>query len=186
MVDDAEIHPRRLTERGLIPPALGNLTPVIEVGQVAPAFQAPSSKGKGQTLERETFGDHVAIALFFLDSLDQADDQIELAAFDEMLVEFGRRRVQLLGVVTATSSELLDATQSLAVPVLADEDGAMRTAFGGLDLLPFTVIIDRHGTVVAVLERRDTEHPHDVLRAIDALQLTDPEAMQVQTADLEK
>lgn len=136
-------------------------------------------------LERDSFGDHVAIALFFLDSLDQSDDQIALAAFDELLVEFGRRRVQLLGVVTATSRELRHATQSLAVPVLADEDATMRAEFGGLDLLPFTVIIDRHGTVVAVLERRDTEHPHDVLRAVDALQLTDPEAMRVQTADRE-
>ena len=172
-----------IDQSGLALPTHGNHTPVIEVGQDAPQFRAPSSKG--QTLERDSFGDHVAIALFFLDSLDQADDQIELAAFDEMLVEFGHRRVQLLGVVSAPLRELRDATQSLAVPVLADEDGTMRTEFGGLDLLPFTVIIDRHGTVVAALERRDTEHPHDVLRAVDALQLSDPESMRVQTADLE-
>ena len=159
---------------------LGNTLPVIEVGQQAPAFRAPSSKG--QTLESEAFGDRVAIVLFFLDSLDQADDRLELAAFDELLVEFGHRRVQVLGVVTATARELRDATESLAVPVLADENGTMRAEFGGLDLLPFTVIIDRHNTVVSVLQRRDSAHPQEVLQAVDALQSAEPEAMRVQSA----
>jgi peroxiredoxin len=149
---------------------------VIEVGQPAPQFRAPSSTG--QTLETGSFGDHIAKVLFFLDSLGQADDQIEIQAFDELLVEFGHRRVQLLGVAPATAREVRDATTSLAVPILADEDSTMRKEFGGLDLLPFTVVVDRHNTVVDVLERRGTEHPNDVLRAVDALQQEEPEAMR--------
>lgn len=153
---------------------------MIEEGQPAPEFRAPSSKG--HTLELGSFADRVAVALFFLDSLDQPDDEITLAVFDDLLVEFGQRRVQALGVAPAAPRALHDATNSLAVPVLADEDGSIREAFGGYDLVPFTTIIDRHGMVAAVIERRTAEHPHDVLRAVDALQAERPEPMHAQVS----
>ena len=85
---------------------------MIAEGQVAPGYRAPSNKG--QTLSHESFVERVPVVLFFLNGLDDADDQLALDAFDELLVEFGHRRVQLLGVVPTTPRELRDATETRA------------------------------------------------------------------------
>jgi peroxiredoxin len=149
---------------------------VIQEGQPAPSFRAPSSKG--HTLQSESFQDRLAIVLFFLDGLEHPDDQLALSNFDELLVEFGHRRVQLLGVAPVTARELREATESLAVPLLADKDGSLRREFGGLDIAPFTVVIDRHGTVARVLPRYGTDHAREVLTAVDALLSSEPDAMR--------
>jgi peroxiredoxin len=86
--------------------------------------------------------------------------------------------VQLLGVAPVTARELREATESLAVPLLADKDGSLRREFGGLDIAPFTVVIDRHGTVARVLPRYGTDHAREVLTAVDALLSSEPDAMR--------
>jgi peroxiredoxin len=149
---------------------------VIQEGQSAPAFRAPSSKG--QTLDSDAFHDRLAVVLFFLDGLEHPDDQLALSNFDDLLVEFGHRRVQLLGVAPLTARDLRDATESVAVPLLADGDGSLRREFGGLDIAPFTVVIDRNGIVAKVLPRYGADHPREVLTAVDALLSAEPNAMR--------
>ena len=78
----------------------GNANYMIAEGVLAPGYRAPTNKG--QTLSHASFVERVPVVLFFLDSLDGADDQLELDGFDDLLVEFGHRRVQLLGVAPAT------------------------------------------------------------------------------------
>ena len=150
---------------------------MIAEGELAPGYRAPSSKG--QTLSHDAFVGRLPVVLFFLDGLDAADDQLELQAFDDILVEFGHRRVQLLGVVPATPRALRDATESSAVTVLADENGTIRGRFGGGgDGGPFSVVIDREGTVRSVVQRRSSEHPAEVLEEVDRLRARDPERME--------
>jgi peroxiredoxin len=148
---------------------------MIAEGELAPGYRAATSKG--QTLAHDTFVGRLPVVLFFLDGLDAADDQLELQAFDDLLVEFGHRRVQLLGVVPSTARALRDATESRAVTVLADEDGAIRERFGGSGG-PFAVVIDREGTVVRVVERRSSAHPTEVLEAVDQARASDPDRME--------
>jgi peroxiredoxin len=148
---------------------------MIAEGELAPVYRAPTNKG--QTLSHASFVERVPVVLFFLDGLEAAEDQLELDAFDDLLVEFGHRRIQLLGVAPATPRALRDATESRAVPVLADEDGAIRERFGG-DAGPFTVVIDRAGTVARVLERHSSDHPTEVLDEIDRLRASDPVRME--------
>jgi peroxiredoxin len=148
---------------------------MIAEGELAPGYRAPTSKG--QTLSHASFVERVPVVLFFLDGLEAADDQIELDAFDDLLVEFGHRRVQLLGVAPTTPRALRDATETRAVAVLADEDGAIRERFGG-NAGPFTVVIDREGRVARVLQRRSSDHPAEVLDEIDRLRTSDPARME--------
>jgi len=148
---------------------------MIATGDLAPGYRAPTNKG--QTLSHESFVDRVPVVLFFLDGLDGADDQVELDAFDDMLVQFGHRRVQLLGVAPTTPRALRDTTATRAVTVLADEDGAIRERFGG-DAGAFAVVIDRTGTVAGVVERRSSDHPTEVLDEVDRVRTRDPERME--------
>ena len=148
---------------------------MIAEGELAPGYRAPTNKG--QTLSHDSFVERVPVVLFFLDGLEEADDQLELAAFDDLLVEFGHRRVQLLGVAPTTPRVLRDATETRAVTVLADEDGAIRERFGGRDQ-PFAVVIDRAGTVARVVERRSSQHPTEVLDEVDRLRATEPDRME--------
>jgi peroxiredoxin len=148
---------------------------MIAIGDLAPGYRAPTNKG--QTLSHESFIERVPVVLFFLDGLERPDDQVELDAFDELLVEFGHRRVQLLGVVPMTPRALREATATRAVTLLADENGAIRKRFGG-DSGPFAVVIDRMGTVAGVVERRSSEHPNEVLREVDRLRTSEPERME--------
>jgi len=144
---------------------------MIAEGELAPGYRAPTNKG--QTLSHASFVERVPVVLFFLDGLEAAEDQLELDAFDDLLVAFGHSRIQLLGVAPTTARALRDATESRAVPVLADEDGAIRERFGG-DAGPFTVVIDRAGSVARVLERHSSDHPTEVLDEIDRLRASDP------------
>jgi peroxiredoxin len=148
---------------------------MISAGELAPGYRAPTNKG--QTLSHESFVDRVPVVLFFLDGLDAADDQVELERFDELLVQFGHRRVQLLGVAPATPRALRDSTATRSVTLLADEDGAIRERFGG-DAGAFTVVIDRSGTVAGVMERASSAHPTEVLDEVDRLRAQAPERME--------
>jgi peroxiredoxin len=142
----------------------------------APDFRAPSSKG--HTLGPDTFEERLAVALFFLDGLDGPDDQTRAWAFDALLPEFGNRRVQLLGVVPSTARQLRDAAAELSVTLLADEDGSIRQAFGAHVESPFAVVIDRFGTVAAVLTG-DECAPDALVGAVDRLLEERPDAVQV-------
>jgi peroxiredoxin len=137
------------------------------VGDVAPAFRAPTSNG--QTLDSETFHGKLAVVLFFLAHPGSADDELLLDSFDEHLVDFGHARVQLLGVVHCSPRELRDRadTQQLAVTLLADESGGIARSFGVMassgdrdddQPLPATVIIDPQGVVAARVPRDDLAH----------------------------
>jgi peroxiredoxin len=140
----------------------------VRVGDALPDFRAPSSHG--QTLERSSFVGKVGIVVFVPEAGALRDP--ELDEWDEHLVDFGHLRVQLLGVVRATAKSLRDESEEAtrAVTLLADEDGRITAALtGGADTRP-TLVADREGTIVDVVERDGSAgHVTEVLQRVEAL-----------------
>lgn len=138
--------------------------------EIAPYFRAPSSNG--QTLDQDAFRNRVPVVLFFTSGLARADDHAIVTAFDEWLSEFGKLRVQVLGVVPDTPRAVRDhATEHLlAVTLLADEGRHILRAYGGdVEHLPATVVVDRRGRVVAHVEQVSPRHARDVLAEVRRL-----------------
>jgi peroxiredoxin len=137
------------------------------VGQTLPDFRAPSNHG--QTLERGAFVGKVGMVVFV--PADGALRDPELDEWDEHLVDFGHLRVQVLGVLRTTAKMLRDESEEAAraVTLLADEDGAITAAVaGGIPSTP-TLIADRDGTIVDVVERNGSGHVAEVLRRVETL-----------------
>lgn len=150
-------------------------TMVVE-GMTAPDFRAPTNKG--QTLSPEAFTDRLAVVLVFLDPLDTPGGASGFWAFDASLPEFGSRRVQLLGVASSAPRELREQTEDRSLTLLADEDGSIRAAFGVDPSSSAAVVIDRHGTVAAVLTEADALRPPAVLDVVDRLLVQQPDALE--------
>ncbi|HEY7438884.1 MAG TPA: redoxin domain-containing protein [Acidimicrobiia bacterium] len=138
----------------------------LSVGGTAPAFRAPTSNG--QTLDSDAYLLKLPVALFFVDGVEDPDDQLLISAFDALLPQFGELRIQLLGVVPLTAKAARDYAESrfLALTLLADEDRSITDAYcgapGAVDA--HSVIVDRLGTVAAIVPRREVrEHAADLL-----------------------
>jgi len=153
----------------------------IAPGMAAPDFRAPSSKG--HTLGPDSFEDRLAVVLFFLNGLDRPADRAVWWGFDAVLPEFGRRRVQLLGVVPTTARDLRDQAEDAAVTLLADEDGSIGAAFGATLDAPFVVVVDRFGTVVAVLTGAVETRPEAVVDALERLLEAHPDTLAARPED---
>ena len=127
-------------------------TTFVSIGDLAPDFRAPSSHG--QTLDRASFLGKVPVALLF-PAPDDADLAATLAPFDERMVEFGHRRVQVLAVIEdspRTVRELAERIPLHVLTVLADQDGSIREAYapdGGQCFL-----LDLDGRLRAVVPHR--------------------------------
>ncbi|MBK5289528.1 MAG: redoxin domain-containing protein [Acidimicrobiia bacterium] len=104
-------------------------TDTLTIGDQIPDFRAPTSHG--QTLDPDAFVGKLPLVLVF--PPEDGSGLETLGEFDRRLVEFGHRRVQLLGVLTGTAGMV--RTFALEYPLhaltlLADGDGSIRTAFG--------------------------------------------------------
>jgi peroxiredoxin len=144
-------------------------------GSPAPDFRAPSNKG--HTLGPESFGDRLAVVLVFLDGIGTPEERARLWGFDAVLPEFGRRRVQLLGVVPASARDLRDATQDSAMTLLADADRSIGAAYGVDPGDRVVVLVDRHGTVATVVRGEDAR-PDAVLLAVDRMVAEQPDGFE--------
>jgi len=105
----------------------------VTIGSPAPDFRAPTSHG--QTLDRASFVGKVPVALVF-PAPETPDLAAALAPFDDRMIEFGRRRVQVLAVVPEsprTVRELAERMPLRALTLLADPDDSIRTAYGATE-----------------------------------------------------
>jgi peroxiredoxin len=138
------------------------------IGEPLPDFRAPSNHG--QTLELGSFVGKVGMVVFVPAGGTLRD--AELDEWDEHLVHFGHLRVQVLGVLRTTAKTLREESEEAAraVTLLADEDGQIGEALAsGTEPVP-TLIADRTGTIVDVVDRRDsTGHVVEVLRRVESL-----------------
>ena len=105
-------------------------TAFVTIGSRAPDFRAPTSNG--QTLDRASFVGKVPVALVF-PGAETPDLAAVLTPFDDRMIEFGRRRLQVLAVVPEsrrTVRELAERIPLRALTLLADPDDSIRTAYG--------------------------------------------------------
>jgi peroxiredoxin len=138
------------------------------IGEQLPDFRAPSNHG--QTLERASFVGKVGMVVFVPSGGTLREP--ELDEWDEHLVDFGHLRVQVLGVLRTTAKTLREESEEAArgVTLLADEDGRIGAALAaGAAPVP-TLIADRTGTIVDVVDRDEsTGHVVEVLRRVESL-----------------
>ena len=107
----------------------------------------------------------------------------ELKQWDARLVDFGRLRVQVLGVLPDGPESLRELVHDddLSVTLLSDESGEMERAYA--PRVPQgegspTAVIDREGEVVSLVPRsRSTSHPDEVVAAVHRLRLEHPGGM---------
>jgi peroxiredoxin len=125
---------------------------MIDTGNPAPEFRAPSSNG--QTLDTQSFMGKVPVVLTFLGGLDDP----ALAGLDGHLADFGRERVQVLGVVKVSPKELRAHVdeKGLNLTLLSDEGGSMAESFG-LPPAHTSIIIDTDGIVRGIESGGDAD-----------------------------
>jgi peroxiredoxin Q/BCP len=140
----------------------------------APEFRAPSSRG--QTLELASFAGKIPIVVFWVGPLDDGSEAM-VTELDRREIEFGHRRVQLLGVATATAADLRDfaTTHDINATLIADPDGAIARDYGLDGDQHRALVIDRALGVTALVGGPDdaAEFADWLLRAIDDLGLRD-------------
>ena len=136
-------------------------------GEAAPAFSLPSTAS--QTITLDQYRGKVGVAIVFLGNHPTPAPVIDV--LQSSLVEFGRRRVQLLVVAVGTIANAHSLQQGDGiVPVLADGDGAVTASYGavgeGGDLDVFW--IDSAGRMVEHLAMKDRDVVDGLLKAIDS------------------
>ena len=126
----------------------------MTIRQSTPTFSAPASTG--QTLSTESFRDKVPVAMLFLP--DSAISEATLGQYNAIHADLAKRRVQFLGVVTATTSDARNLAEAkrLTYPLLADPALTIFREFGAIDgsdePIACSAIIDRTGTVAWMTE----------------------------------
>jgi peroxiredoxin len=135
-----------------------------------PDFHLPASTGR--TLELGSFLGKTRMVFVFLDYFSERHRRL-LGEIDARLHEFGSQRAQVLVVVRLSARDTSQMAEELdlAVPVLADANGAMARDFGadssGTMDRPVAIVADRQG---AVVERFDPLDEHDqVAASVDVL-----------------
>jgi peroxiredoxin len=141
-------------------------TAFVTIGSPAPDFRAPTSNG--QTLDRASFVGKVPVALVF-PAAETPDLAATLTPFDDRMIEFGRRRVQVLAVVPEsprTVRELAERIPLRALTLLADPDDSIRSAYGATDAQ--CDLMDTEGRLRAVVPL-GPDAVDDLLERADAL-----------------
>jgi thioredoxin-dependent peroxiredoxin len=137
----------------------------IQIGDPAPAFTAQAHTG--QSVSLADFHGRNVVVLYFYPKDDTPGCAKEACAFRDAYEDF----VQAGAVVIGVSSDSPERHQAFAgghrLPflLLADQDGALRTAFGvpkTLGLLPgrVTYVIDRDGIVRHVFNSQFSADRH--------------------------
>jgi peroxiredoxin len=139
-------------------------------GTSVPDFHLPASTG--HTLQLDSFLGKTRVVFVFLDHLSERHRRL-LGEIDARLKEFGSQRAQVLVVMPLSARDTSQMAEELdlAVPVLADANGAMTRDFGadssGTVHHPVAILADREG---AVIRRFDALDEHDqVAEIVDVL-----------------
>jgi peroxiredoxin len=134
-------------------------------------------------LELGSFRNKVAFVLFQLPGAEGESSGRELAGWSERLPDFGRLRVQIIGVLPESPATLrrLVRDEHLAVTLLSDESGEIRRSYApdaGTGEGVATTVVDRSGRVVGVVARTArAQHADEVLADVQRLKLEHPGAL---------
>jgi peroxiredoxin len=138
--------------------------------EIVPDFSLPASTG--HTLQLDSFLGRTSMVFVFLDY--QSDrDRLLLDEINSRLKEFGAQRAQMLVIMRLSARDTSQMAEELdlAVPVLADANGAMAREYGaesseqGAD--PVAIVTDEQGAVVRRFAPLD-EHA-EAAETVDAL-----------------
>ena len=148
---------------------LGDVLPESQGPPIAPLGEQPASTGGKVDLDR-VLGT-IPVVLVFTEPLVSASSRAVLGALGEHLAEFGRERVQVLGVARVDVDEAMSGTDGIAgnLRVLADPDGELAARF---DVeyrtdRPVTVLIGADGRHEATwVDRPTNELADDISRRL--------------------
>jgi peroxiredoxin Q/BCP len=151
---------------------------MIKEGDAAPDFEARDSRGNNVRLS-DLRGRKVV--LYFYPKDDTPGCTKEACSFRDSFAEFGRRRIEVLGVSTDDERSHRKFAEKFSLPftLLADTDHALADAYGVYGEKQFmgrkymgvsrkTFLIDEEGRVRKVFDKvKVDEHADEVLRAFD-------------------
>jgi peroxiredoxin len=139
-------------------------------GEIVPDFSLPASTG--HTLQLESFLGRTSMVFVFLDYQSERDQRL-LDEINSRLKEFGAQRAQMLVIMRLSAHDTSQMAEELdiAVPVLADANGAMAREYGAESseqgAYPVAIVTDERGAVIRRFAPLD-EHP-GAAETVDAL-----------------
>ncbi|MFO1435350.1 MAG: TlpA disulfide reductase family protein [Gammaproteobacteria bacterium] len=130
-------------------------------------FTLPDLQGKPHSISE--FDGKVVVLNFWATWCPPCRD--EIPDFNALQSKYGARGVQFVGVAMDEKDAVENFVKTLPinyVVLVGDEEGKITTSYGNeLIALPYTVVIDRKGQVVAT--RKGRFRPEDLGPALDAL-----------------
>ena len=156
-----------LLAMALLLPADGD-APKLKVGDQAPAFSLPASRGK--TIQLRDFKARKKVVLAFFPKAFTGGCSKELSAFRDHQAQFNDASAQVLGVSLDDLDTQTKFAESLKLtfPLLSDKDGKAATAYrvkGALWANRTTFVIDETGKIIAIMEGKDALDPGAALAA---------------------
>jgi len=148
----------------------------VSVGDLAPDFTLPGSRGKPVHLAELTASK--AVVLFFYPKDDTPGCTTEACTFRDRYDAFATAGAEVVGISSDSlaSHDRFAGKHKLPMTLLSDADGKVRKLFGvksTLGLMPgrATFVIDRKGIVrhVFVSQLRAEKHVAEALRVIEEL-----------------
>jgi peroxiredoxin Q/BCP len=151
---------------------------MIQTGQPAPRFERIAHEGTRVTVGDENPG---VLVLYFYPKDETAGCTAQACAFRDAFESFTDAGAQVVGVSddSDASHRAFAEHRRLPFPLIADEDGALRTAFGipnwlGVLRNRVTFVIDQRGVVRHAFQSqlRTRQHVRDALDIVRSLART--------------
>jgi thioredoxin-dependent peroxiredoxin len=150
----------------------------LAVGQKAPDFTLPSSRGGAVTLSDLTNSGGRTVVVFFYPKDDTPGCTVEACGFRDDYVAFAEAGAEVVGISSDSiaSHERFVEKHKLPMLLLSDEGGRVRELYGvrsTLGILPgrATFVVDRHGIVrhTFVSQLRVVSHVRQALDVVRQL-----------------
>lgn len=115
-----------------------------------PAFKHSVPGSEGKSLSLDSLIGKQALVAFFYPKAGTSGCTVEAAQFREHQTQFDELGAQIVGISGDTPKDLdmFQQAQRLTYPLLADESGDLRKAFGIEPMTRVTFVVDKQGKVI--------------------------------------
>lgn len=152
----------------------------VAVGQPAPNFDLPSSKGK--SIKLTDYSGKQAVVLYFYPKADTPGCTKEACGFRDAIADYDKAKVAVLGISPDPEGDVTKFGEKfhLNFPLLADADGSITRSYGVWGSKTYgdktyvgaqrtTFVIDKSGKIAHVFESVKPEgHDQEVLTWVKA------------------
>ncbi|MDH5649410.1 MAG: peroxiredoxin [Gammaproteobacteria bacterium] len=159
---------------------------MLEKNQTAPGFSVPNQDNK--TISLKDYLGHKTVVLYFYPKDDTPGCTIEANQFTELATQFAYADAVVLGVSkdSCASHQAFIDKFGLKLDLLADTAGELCDAYGvwqekekngvrKMGIVRSTFVIDKEGLLVDVQYGVSPDgHAQEILKAVQALQITEP------------